>query len=98
MARRRKREGAPGSGAQAQEREEGAAQGTLAPEESQAALLEILDVDEPGAVVPGFGAEPIYLAYVMALPRTVSCSVMDASLTKEGSCRRCSSPCHFVVQ
>lgn len=35
MPRRRKREGAPGSGAQVQEREEGAAQGTLGPEESR---------------------------------------------------------------
>ena len=40
----------PGSGAQAREREAGAARGTLGPEESQVALLVVLDVAEPGAV------------------------------------------------
>lgn len=44
------RRGAQGSGAQAQEREAGAARGTLGPEESQAALLVVPDVAEPGAV------------------------------------------------
>lgn len=99
MARRRKRGGAaPGSGAQAQEPEEGAAQGTLVPEERREALPAVLGVGEPVAVVPVPGAEPIQLAYLMALPKTVSCSVMDASLTKEASCRRFSSPSRFVGQ
>ena len=48
-----------GRGAQAQEAEEGTAQGTLVPEERREALPVVLDVGEPVAVVPVRGAEPI---------------------------------------